>query len=68
MESFVPECASDISKILMPLSTANFIIASDCSSGTPGLNTGHVPKPTFEMRRPLLPRFLYRSPGVGVDP
>lgn len=64
----VPECASDISKILIPLSYANLIIASACSSGTPGENMGHVPKPTFETRNPLLPRFLYRRPGVGATP
>lgn len=52
----------------MPLSYASFTIASDCSSGTPGENIGHVPKPTFETRNPLLPKFLYRNPGVGVAP
>lgn len=43
-------------------------MASDCSSGTPGENMGHVPRPTFDTRKPLLPKFLYRSPGVGVAP
>lgn len=43
-------------------------MASACSSGTPGENIGHVPSPTFETRNPLLPKFLYRNPGVGVPP
>lgn len=43
-------------------------MASDCSSGTPGENIGHVPSPTFDTRNPLLPKFLYRNPGVGVPP
>lgn len=47
---------------------ANFRMASDCSSDTLGENTGQVPKPTFEIRNPLFPRFLYRNPGVGVEP
>lgn len=64
----LPEWASDISKILIPLSIANLSIASAWSSGTPGENTGHVPKPTFDTRKPLLPKFLYRKPGVGVAP
>lgn len=41
-------------------------MASACSSETPGENIGHVPRPTFETRKPLLPRFLYRKPGVVV--
>lgn len=64
----LPECASDISKMLMPLSKANLNIASAWSSDTPDENIGHVPRPTFEILRPLLPRFLYRKPGVGVVP
>lgn len=54
----LPECASDISNILMPLSTANLSMASACSSETPGENTGQVPSPTFDTRKPLLPKFL----------
>lgn len=29
---------------------------------------GHVPRPTFDTRNPLLPKFLYLKPGVGVEP
>lgn len=43
-------------------------MASDCSSETPGENTGHVPRPTFDTRSPLFPKFLYLNPGVGVEP
>lgn len=63
-----PECASEISKILIPLSYANLTMASACSSGTLGENMGQVPNPTFETRKPLLPKFLYRKPGVGATP
>lgn len=52
----------------MPLSNASLTIASDCSSGTPGENIGHVPSATFDTRKPLLPKFLYRNPGVGAAP
>lgn len=44
------------------------MIASACSSVTPGEKMGHVPSPTFEIRRPLLPKFLYLKPGVGAIP
>lgn len=64
----LPECASEMSKILIPLSMANLRMASACSSDTPGEKTGQVPRPTFETRKPLLPRFLYRKPGVGAAP
>lgn len=64
----VSECASEMSNKLMPLSMASLSMASAWSSLTPGEKTGQVPRPTFEMRSPLLPRFLYRNPGVGVDP
>lgn len=57
-----------MSNKLMPLSMASLSMASAWSSLTPGEKTGHVPRPTFEMRSPLLPRFLYRNPGVGVEP
>lgn len=57
-----------MSNKLMPLSMASLSMASAWSSLTPGEKTGHVPRPTFEMRNPLLPRFLYRNPGVGVEP
>lgn len=33
-----------------------------------GENNGHVPRPTFDIRKPLLPKFLYRNPGVIVVP
>lgn len=63
----IPECASDRSKRLIPLSDASLIIDSACSFDTLGLNIDHVPNPTLLQRRPLLPKFLYRNPGVGVD-
>lgn len=40
---FLPECASDKSNTLIPLSTARTMICSACSSVTFGLNVGHVP-------------------------
>lgn len=64
--SFIPECASDKSKILIPLSTANLIIVSACSSDTDGAKMDHVPRPTLLIRKPLLPKFLYRKPGVAL--
>lgn len=39
----LPECASDRSKTFIPLSTANIITCSACSSVIPGPNVGHVP-------------------------
>jgi hypothetical protein len=62
----MPECASDRSNRLIPLSDASFIIDSACSLDTFGLNIDHVPKPTLLQRRPLFPKFLYLNPGVGV--
>lgn len=44
----LPECASDRSKTFMPLSTANTMICSACSSVTFGLNVGHVPGNIYE--------------------
>lgn len=44
------------------------MIASACSSETPGEKIGHDPNPTFETRKPLLPKFLYLKPGVGAIP
>lgn len=64
--AFLPECASEMSKMLMPLSMASLRMASAWSSGTPGEKTGQVPSPTLETRSPLLPKFLYRRPGVGA--
>lgn len=43
------------------------MIASACSSETPAENTDQVPKPTFEIRSPLFPRFLYRKPKILLN-